>query len=82
MRKLFLEIMSGALINLQVWQLITMRTLFPAWNKHLLKTHIIGIIVHEDLRKTSRSPCRRSFSEAPAQHKQQFTALRICHTKT
>ena len=26
---------------------------------------------HEDLRKTSRSPCRRSFSEAPAQHKQQ-----------
>ena len=61
------KLCPGALISVLVWQLITVCTRFQTCNKHPLKTHIIGIIAHEDLRKTSRSPCR----EAPAQHKQQ-----------
>ena len=66
------KLCPGALISLPVWQLITMCTRFQTCNKRPLKTHIIGITAHEDLRKTSRSPCRRSISEAPAQHQQQW----------
>ena len=65
------KLCPGALISLLVWQLITMCTRFQTCKQPPLKTHIIGIIAHEDLRKTSGSPCRRSISEAPAQHKQQ-----------
>ena len=35
------------------------------YNKRLLKTHIIGIMAHKDLRKTSRSPCRAGFQKHP-----------------
>ena len=59
------KLCPGALVSLPVWQLITMCTRFQTCNKRPLKTHIIGITAHEDLRKTSRSPCRRSISKAP-----------------
>ena len=37
----------------------------------MLKTHVIGITAHDDLKKTSHSPSKRSISQAPTQDKQQ-----------